>query len=110
MPKHQDTQEVTVNILNGQSGGQATVTHNLADADGNDITPTSILTEIVAINRTGAATPESLWTVVERSSPEDGTFVLTVLGSQNDNGDTTIVTVRVTSLYWHSIQGSDHTA
>lgn len=109
-PKLTDVQETTITIANGGESGYVDITHNLENQSGADLTPDTIIPEIVAI--TGGAMPARTiyFFLMVRSTPEDGTYRLYLFASNNNiSGSNAIFTVRVTSIWQHSIQSSDHT-
>jgi len=105
-----DIQDVEISVVNGTNVGSVTVTHNLEDQNGDELTPDVVIPEFIT-HSASPADPASFGFVVTRSTPENGTFLLTIAYSDdNATGNTITVTVRVTSMYLHSIQSSDHTA
>lgn len=107
-----DVQRITCKIPNGNVGTLISVTHNLVDREGNDLTPDTVIVEVVAYPEESPDNPCCLAGSVRiPSSPEDGTYGLQVRGSEiNASGEDWIVTVQITSMYHHSIQSDDRTA
>lgn len=106
----QSMQTVVFSIPNGVSLLLVAVTHGLVDRDGNALTPNVIIPEIISLS--GGTFPFNFAVLpIERSTPEDGTFDMTVAGlTVNASGAPWVVTARVTCLYTHSLMGSDRTA
>lgn len=105
----EDMQEVNLTVPAQETKGSVTVTHGLQDRRGNILTPDMIHAEIISYPGFGDDSEPPIQAFVpERSSPEDGTFDLYGVVQIGADHDITYV-VRVTSIYWHSIQGADHT-
>lgn len=105
----EDMQEVTLTVAAQATKGSVTITHNLQDRAGDELTPDTIHAELIAYAGFVAdSEPPIQQFVPVRSTPEDGTFVLwgiVPIGSDHEID----YTVRVYSVYTHSIQGADHT-
>ena len=109
--KLQDMQNVVFTLPTGAGNSlKVAVTHGLKDRAGGHLVPTVITPEIISI--TGASLPKNVSVdLIERSSPEDGTVDVTASAcSDNASGGNWVVTVRLTSLYMHSLAGADRTA
>lgn len=106
----QDVQELTLTISAQETKGYVDITHGLQDENDNDLTPDTVICELVDYpGFADDSDPPITQFVVVRSDPEDGT--VRVYGVQNVGSEEEIdYTVRVTSIVWHSIQGDDHTA
>ena len=107
-----DIQEMNIPILDGQSSSAAiTVTHNLQDAAGDDLTPDRITVENTGLPTGGAMPGLTVVTpIMQRSTPEDGTFAIALIANNiNISGATAQFPVRIISEYIHSIQSRDHT-
>ena len=100
-PKLQDMQEFTVTVVHGNVSKQTKVTHNLKDNSGQNLTPETIIAEVISHAAGGGASTFACITPIVRSNPEDGTFLFTVQLDQDPaGGATATVKVRCTSIIW----------
>jgi len=114
--KLEDVQVVQITVPNGQEWAQEIINHNLKDQDGNDVEPDTVIAEIIAI---AGSTTARRGAGIQTNRRSDGgpwvgllTTQLSVIAQfpiTNASGDDWVVSVRLTSILWHSMQGSDHT-
>jgi hypothetical protein len=108
-PRLEDVQEVTLTIAAQETKGYVDVSHGLQDGDGNDLDPDTVIPELVDYPGFVAEDEPPIQAfVIKRSEGAASAFRLygvVAIGSDHEID----YTVRVTSIYWHSIQGDDHT-
>lgn len=116
--KLEDVQKTTITIPDGSPAGAYSIilSHNLKDQGGNDIQPDTIIAEITSIDGTGSDRRAG---VLQTNKKSDGGPAALLTDAQigitinntnaNASGLDWVYHIRVTSIYWHSIQGDDHT-
>lgn len=108
--KYLDMQEATITIPANSLYGSVVITHNLAKQHDDGVTydyvdPDFVCPEFISV----ASEQNSPWFEVKHPVTPNGTLTIECHIAATQGAPITVVT-RVTSIYWHSVQGTDHTA
>jgi hypothetical protein len=109
--KLQDIQNVSVTVPNGASFGTTEYDHNLVNQFGQVLAPSTIIPVLIGSN--GAPMGDISYLALRSGDETYGTIdddkaiIAVECASVNNSGSSYVYTFRVTSIRWHSIQGSD---